>query len=78
MSILIKGMNMPESCANCDIIGLNDVIGCKHTYDLENEWSGRSLDCPLVEFQDHGETAYALERSEKWPYVLKRREDGRT
>ena len=55
MSVLIKGMKMPESCANCDIIGLNDVIGCKHTYDLENEWVGRSLDCPLIQLQAHGD-----------------------
>ena len=29
MSILIEGMEMPDTCTRCDYIGLNVAIGCK-------------------------------------------------
>lgn len=54
MSILVKGMKMPESCYACDKDGLSGVVWCKHAYDTKNSTWGRALNCPLIELPDHG------------------------
>lgn len=57
MGVYIKGMEMPESCYNCEFT--NDCFYlCKaaHPYKpLENDCEERRPDwCPLVEVQPHG------------------------
>ena len=53
MDILIKGMEMPESCAKCKLFG---EYGCPFIgavgYALTN--GKRNADCPLVPIQPHG------------------------
>ena len=61
MSVLIKGMKMPKSCAECFMSkeeDMNDMgarfyykINCKHEIDYE----GKPCDCPLVEISDDEE-----------------------
>lgn len=55
MSVLIKGMEMPKSCFDCDMLELSGVVGCKHAYDTNNSEWGRALNCPLIELPDHGD-----------------------
>ena len=51
MSIIVKGMEMPENCTRCDYIGLNVAIGCP----VMSGTNGRATDCPLVALPDkHG------------------------
>ena len=54
MSIIIKGMEMPKSCAKCDLLG---EYGCVFIgavgYALTE--GRRSEDCPLVELPEHGD-----------------------
>ncbi|MBQ1576547.1 MAG: hypothetical protein IIZ83_06265 [Oscillospiraceae bacterium] len=62
MSVLIKGMKMPESCKNCQWVeeygGDYDwCYACLLTgkMPLENAEDGRDTDCPLVEVKaPHG------------------------
>lgn len=53
MSILIKGMEMPTSCAKCRLFG---AYGCPFIgavgYALTR--GERNEDCPLVPVPDHG------------------------
>jgi hypothetical protein len=51
MSILIKGMSIPENCTRCDHIGLNVAIGCP----VMSGTNGRATDCPLVDLGKHGD-----------------------
>ena len=55
MSILIKGMKMPQSCYMCDMLELSGAVVCKHAYDTKNIDWGRALNCPLIELPDHGD-----------------------
>ena len=50
MSVLIKGMRMPENCTRCDSIGLNVAIGCP----VMSGTNERATDCPLVDLGKHG------------------------
>ena len=50
MSVLIKGMRIPENCTRCDHIGLNVAIGCP----VMSGTNGRATDCPLVDLGKHG------------------------
>lgn len=59
MSILIKGMAMPERCIYCELCSIK-VIGhhtasiiCKHNGE-EIALHGRREDCPLIELPPHG------------------------
>ena len=60
MSILIKGMEMPKCCYDCELIDI--VTSCPH-YDLPSEAycqidyirKRRDKDCPLVAVPDHGD-----------------------
>ena len=63
MSILIKGMNMPESCFECICTHkFFSIFQCASLPDFEFESDGifphledRSEFCPLVELPDHGD-----------------------
>lgn len=53
MAVLIKGMEMPESCAKCELFGeygcpLIGAVGYALTEGRRNE------DCPLIEVPPHG------------------------
>jgi len=51
MSVIVKGMEMPENCTRCDYIGLNVAIGCP----VMSGTNGRATDCPLGALPDkHG------------------------
>ena len=63
MSVLIKGMKMPQSCYDCDMLELSGVVGCKHAYDTKNSEWGRTLNCPLIELPDHGDL---IDRDKVW------------
>lgn len=60
MSILIKGLRMPERCIDCELCTLK-VMGalrttciiCRHNGE-EIALHGRREDCPLVELPPHG------------------------
>ena len=52
MSVLIKGMDMPKSCDECDVICKNFQNG----WDIPPEYKyKRHPDCPLVEIPKHGD-----------------------
>ena len=52
MSVVVRGMEMPENCTRCDYIGLNLAIGCP----VISGTNGRATDCPLVALPDkHGD-----------------------
>lgn len=55
MSVLIKGMNIPPSCFDCDMLELSGPVMCEHAYDTKNSIWGRALNCPLIEIPDHGD-----------------------
>lgn len=65
MSVIIKGMKMPENCTRCDYIGLNVAIGCPVMSGL----NGRATDCPLVEVPTpHGRLIDADELKKEYPH----------
>lgn len=49
MSVIVRGMEMPENCTRCDYIGLNVAIGCP----VMSGTNGRATDCPLIALPDH-------------------------
>ena len=51
MDILIKGMEMPKSCAKCLEIGWHYVFECVLD-DVEH--GERKTDCPLIPVPQHG------------------------
>lgn len=59
MSILIKGMEMPTSCAKCKLFG---EYGCPFIgavgYALTR--GERNSDCPLIPVPDHGQLLKVL------------------
>lgn len=55
MSVLIKGVKIPQSCYDCDMLEVSSVVGCEHAYDTKNSEWGRALNCPLIELPDHGD-----------------------
>ena len=51
MSIIIKGMKMPENCVDCDIVHEEEnAYGEGYIHDNK----GRLPECPLVEIPPHG------------------------
>lgn len=50
MSVLIKGMEMPNICAYCFI----DTSEC-NLHESVNIWKERHPDCPLIELLPHGD-----------------------
>ena len=55
MSVLIKGMRMPDNCYQCMISGFRTAIKCTEWTEIsagrrENE---RAWSCPLVELPEH-------------------------
>lgn len=54
MSVLIKGMKMPQYCAHCELF--HDEGFCTATGTHVNMWGQkRNADCPLIELPDHGD-----------------------
>ena len=56
MSILIKGMKMPISCANCSLVCYNeyDIPQCGVLWHDVEFTINRPSDCPLVKLPPHG------------------------
>jgi len=64
MSILIKGMEMPENCFECPCCRHDSVDGikaeqCNLTLDVFDanyfeRWNSRAQNCPLIELPPHG------------------------
>ena len=56
MSILIKGMEMPENCAECEISQAYDIRStwCPLTFTTQAELK-RQDNCPLIELSPHGD-----------------------
>lgn len=59
MSILIKGMGMPENCEDCSaqiIDPTGGASGCavNHSIILRKRGERRPAECPLVEVPKHG------------------------
>ena len=55
MSVVVKGMEMPENCMSCDIETSYNYCPrlCRDTSDIR--WDKRFDDCPLVELPEkHG------------------------
>lgn len=50
MSVLIKGMEMPEDCFSCP---LKEEGVCNITNAYAGEINERNSDCPLVELPEH-------------------------
>lgn len=71
MSVLIKGMKIPNSCYDCDMLELSGVVGCKHAYDTKNSTWGRALNCPLIELPDHGDLIdrEKLNATDSWEWI---------
>lgn len=66
MSVLIKGMKMPENCAECMNSYLRTTIRCAEWTEIsagrrENE---RAWSCPLVDLGKHGNLIDADELAE--------------
>lgn len=63
MSILIKGMRMPENCGKCPFIIEEDIdfdicrqCGAgKNGYIHEEDIDGFPADCPLIDLGKHGD-----------------------
>ena len=55
--ILILGMEMPRSCADCPFEVFGDCNGgkVKRIMDVDDYTSARSPRCPLVELPPHGD-----------------------
>ena len=56
MSVLIKGMGMPESCIECECFD-NEYLCCDITHyaiDVDELYVKRDDACPLVEVPKHG------------------------
>ena len=73
MSILIKGMKMPETCmyGGCPIDGKY----CDLWWKMGGGEYGRHRDCPLVEIPDHGDLIDRDEQIERaWRLELNTRE----
>ena len=73
MSILIKGMKMPETCmyGGCPIDGKY----CDLWWKMGGGEYGRHRDCPLVEISDHGDLIDRDEQIERaWRLKLDTRE----
>ena len=47
MSILIRGMEMPETCSNCELYQYGFCMVTRNVCD--KAWTQRQDDCPLIE-----------------------------
>lgn len=60
MSILIRGMKMPENCHECEFVDILPTCPCNKMAD-DDFWNNVSLaveghkDCPLLEVPPHGD-----------------------
>lgn len=73
MSILIKGMEMPEGCFGCILSfmwfnGIETVLQCNVLNKLVSDDGTKDTNCPLVEIPPHGRLidADSLEVKDGW------------
>ena len=81
MSVLIKGMDMPESCEYCHLASEVDVVqgvayGCKCTMRIREIWCEKRPEwCPLVEMPTpHGELIDVDEAMNRLPENYEKRD----
>ena len=59
MSILIKGMKMPNGCKDCVLVKRGNVYDIcpllRVPVDDDEEFGGSPINCPLIELPDHGD-----------------------
>ena len=68
MSILIKGLRMPDCCCNCPCLD-GEYGKCNISRKSIRSDKGRLADCPLVELPDHGDLMdrdEAVKRMTEW------------
>lgn len=54
MSILVRGMKMPETCSDCELYQYGFCMVTEN--DCDKAWTQRQDDCPLIEVQSpHGD-----------------------
>lgn len=61
MSVLIRGMKMPESCSQCNFCQGFECLALKRTFNLISK-----EECPLVEVPPHGRLIDADAMNEKY------------
>ena len=56
MSILIRGMKMPETCGSCSFFEMphQDYPYCRLTNNDIYDWGKKQKNCPLIELPPHG------------------------
>ena len=67
MSVIVKGMEMPQNCFECPCCRHDSVDGikaeqCNLTLDVFDanyfeRWNSRAQNCPLIELPPHGRLA---------------------
>ena len=64
MSVIVKGMEMPEDCFSCR---LKEEGFCNLTDEVANDIYKRNDDCPLIELPEkHGRLIDADEMINEW------------
>lgn len=72
MSILIKGMEMPKNCYECDFCTYGY---CPHLNSHVSNSQERDSDCPIIELPPHGDLIDRDEQIERaWRLNLSTRE----
>lgn len=63
MSVLIKGMQMPEDCFSCP---LREEGFCNITKEYAGKLYERNGDCPLVELPEHHSRLIDADKMKQW------------
>lgn len=70
MSILIKGLDMPDCCWNCPCLD-GEYGRCNISREIIRIDKAKLADCPLVELPDHGDLIDrdALNATDSWEWI---------
>lgn len=66
MSILIKGMKIPDKCGHCRFA---TTFECQVTKNFITTFNVRQIDCPLIPIPDHGDLIdrhKLYDKTEEW------------
>ena len=69
MSVIVKGMKMPENCAECMNSDLRTTIRCTEWTEINagRRKNERAWSCPLVDLGKHGDLIDADELKKEFP-----------
>lgn len=77
MSVLIKGMKMPNGCKDCVLVKRGNVYDIcpllRAAVDDDVEFGGSPRNCPLIELPDHGDLVDRNEfirRLQSWALLI--------